>query len=88
VDRDKENEYLRRMRQFLKEKLETPDESGDVIVRRQELEGIAVAVGVDKQWAWYAFKRLKGPAWQGSYIPESRSEERGYSAARLWRGPT
>jgi hypothetical protein len=87
VDTNKENECLRRMRQFLIEKLETPDESGDVIVRRQELEGIAVAVGVDKQWAWEAFKRLKGLAWYGSYIPESRSEERGYTKARIWRGP-
>jgi hypothetical protein len=87
VDSDKTKEYIRRMRQFLIEKVETPDVSGEVIVRRQELEGIAVAAGVDKQWAWEMFKWSKGLFWEGSYMPESRSEERGYTAAWLWRGP-
>jgi hypothetical protein len=85
VDRDKENEYLSRMRQFLHEKWESWDVGGDAIVRRHELEAIADDVGLDRQRAWDRFRTSEGPVWQGQYMPESRSEERGYTAVRLWR---
>jgi hypothetical protein len=84
VERDKETEYLNRMRQFLQEKLES-EGPGDAVVRRHELEEIAVAVGLDGQRAWHLFEASEGHVWRGQYIPESRSEERGYTAARIWR---
>jgi hypothetical protein len=87
VERDKENEYLSRMRQFLQEKLDSPDVAGGspsfAIVRRHELEEIAVTVGLDRQRAWHLFQASEGHVWRGHYIPESRSEELGYTAARL-----
>jgi hypothetical protein len=78
VERDKENEYLSRMRQFLQEKLDSP-----AVVRRHELEEIAVTVGLDRQRVWHLFQASEGHVWRGHYIPESRSEELGYTAARL-----
>lgn len=87
MERDKENEYLSRMRQFLQEKLESPEAElaggSTAVVRRHELEGIAVTVGLDRQRAWHLFQASEGYVWRGHYIPESRSEERGYTAARL-----
>ena len=87
MERDKENEYLSRMRQFLQEKLESPEAElaggSTAVVRRHELEGIAVTVGLDRQRAWHLFQASEGHVWRGHYIPESRSEERGYTAARL-----
>jgi hypothetical protein len=83
VERDKETEYLSRMRQFLQEKLESQEGAGDAVVRRHELEEIAVAVGLDGQRAWHLFEASEGHVWRGHYVPESRSEERGYTAARL-----
>jgi hypothetical protein len=93
VERDKDNEYLSRMRQFLQEKLESPEAEpappggspSFAIVRRHELDEIAVAVGLDGQRAWHLFEASEGHVWRGHYIPESRSEERGYTAAWLWR---
>jgi hypothetical protein len=82
VERDKETEYLNRMRQFLQEKLES-EGPGDAVVRRHELEEIAVAVGLDGQRAWHLFEASEGHVWRGHYIPESRSEARGYTAVRL-----
>ena len=81
---DKENEYVSKMRRFLQEKLES-EGPGEAIVRRHELEEIAVAVGLDGQRAWHLFEASEGHVWRGQYIPESRSEERGYTAARLTR---
>jgi hypothetical protein len=85
VERDKENEYLSRMRQFLQEKLDSRDVAGGspAVVRRHELEEIAVTVGLDRQRAWHLFQASEGHVWRGHYIPESRSEELGYTAARL-----
>ncbi len=87
MERGKENEYLSRMRQFLQEKLESPEAElaggSTALVRRHELEGIAVTVGLDRQRAWHLFQASEGHVWRGHYIPESRSEERGYTAARL-----
>ena len=88
LKRDKETEYLNRMRQFLQEKLDSPDVAGSspAVVRRHELEEIAVAVGLDGQRAWHLFEAFEGHVWRGQYIPESRSEGRhGYTAARIWR---
>ena len=82
VERDKETEYLNRMRQFLQEKLES-EGPGDAVVRRHELEEIAVTVGLDGQRAWHLFEASEGHVWRGHYVPESRSEESGYTAARL-----
>jgi hypothetical protein len=89
VDRDKENEYLSRMRQFLQEKLESPEaepaggSQSFAIVRRHELEEIADDVGLDRLRAWHLFEVSEGYVWRGHYVPESRSEEGGYTAARL-----
>jgi hypothetical protein len=87
VERDKENEYLSRMRQFLQEKSDSRDVAGGspsfAMVRRHELEEIAVTVGLDRQRAWHLFQASEGHVWRGHYIPESRSEELGYTAARL-----
>ena len=85
MDREEEKDFLRRMRQFLQEKWRSQDVTGEVVVHRYELEGIAVAVGLDKQRAWELFKASKGSFWLGEYMPESRSEERGYIAVRLSR---
>ena len=84
MERDKETEYRNRMRQFLQEKLKS-EEPGDAVVRRHELEEIAVTVGLDGKRAWHLFEAAEGHVWRGQYIPESRSEERGYTAARLTR---
>ena len=89
MERDKENEYLSRMRQFLQEKLESPEAElaggspSFAIVRRHELEEIAVTVGLDRRRAWHLFEASEGHVWRGHYLPESRSEESGFTAARL-----
>ena len=87
MERDKENEYLSRMRQFLQEKLESPEAElaggSPAIVRRHELEEIAVTVGLDRRRAWHLFQASEGHVWRGHYVPESRSEERGYTAVWL-----
>jgi hypothetical protein len=84
--RGTKQQYLRQLREFLWEKMRpggSPDASGDIIVRRHEVEEVARSVGFDEEEAWGIFTRLKGHAWQGHYMAESRSEERGYTAARL-----
>ena len=89
VERDKDNEYLSRMRRFLQEKLESPEAEpaggspSFAIVRRHELEEVAVTVGLDGRRAWHLFEASEGHVWRGHYIPESRSEARGYTAVRL-----
>ena len=82
MERDKEDEYLSRMRQFLQEKLES-DGPGDAVVRRHELEEIALTFGLDGRRAWHLFEASEGHVWRGHYMPEIRSEESGYTAARL-----
>ena len=82
MERDKETEYENRMRQFLQEKLES-EGSGDAVVRRHELEEIALTFGLDGRRAWHLFEASEGHVWRGHYMPESRSEEGGYTAARL-----
>jgi hypothetical protein len=81
-------QYLREMMDFLRDKMRSPDIGGEVIVRRYEIDEIADNVGMDRQEAWRGFVKLKGAAWQGRLLEESRSEERGYTAARLtWVSP-
>jgi hypothetical protein len=53
------------------------------IVRRHELGEIALTVGLDGRRAWHLFEASEGHLWRGHYMPESRSEEGGYTAARL-----
>jgi len=71
------------MTEFLREKIRSPDVTGEVIVRRHQLEELARMVGMDEEEAWRMFRRLKGYAWEGQYMGESHSEEGGYTAARL-----
>jgi hypothetical protein len=80
---DPRMQYMRLMTEFLQEKLRFADVAGEVIVRRHELEELARSVGMDEEEAWRMFRRLKGYAWEGQYMGESHSEERGYTAARL-----
>ena len=80
---DPRMQYIRLMTEFLREKLRFADVAGEVIVRRHELEELARSVGMDEEEAWRMFRRLKGYAWEGQYMGESHSEERGYNAARL-----
>jgi hypothetical protein len=80
---DPRKRYMRLMTEFLREKLQFADVAGEVIVRRHQLEELARSVGMDEEEAWRMFRRLKGYAWEGQYMAESHSEERGYNAARL-----
>lgn len=81
---DTKQQYLRQLREFLGEKIHpAPNAKPDIIVSRHEVEEVARSVGFDEEEAWRIFTRLKGHAWQGQYMAESRSEERGYTAARL-----
>jgi hypothetical protein len=80
---DATKQYMGQLREFLQEKMRSSDVGGEIIIRRHEVEEVALRVGFDEEEAWGIFTRLKGHAWQGQYMPQSRSEERGYSAARL-----
>jgi hypothetical protein len=76
---------IRQMMGFLRDKMHSPDAAGEVIVSRHEVEEVARSVGIDEEAAWRMFRVLKGHAWDGQYMEESRSEEREYTAARLMR---
>ena len=76
---------IRQMMGFLRDKMHSPDAAGEVIVSRHEVEEVARSVGIDEEAAWRMFRVLKGHAWEGQYMEESRSEEREYTAARLMR---
>jgi hypothetical protein len=84
---DPKKQYMRQLVDFLREKMRSPDfaseASGEIIVRRNQVEEVALSVGFDEEEAWRIFERLKGHAWQGHYMDESRSEQREYTAARL-----
>ena len=80
---DSRMQYMRLMTEFLREKIRSPDVTGEVIVRRHQLEELARMVGMDEEEAWRLVRRLKGYAWEGQYMGESHSEEGGYTAARL-----
>jgi hypothetical protein len=75
--------HVRQMMGFLQDRMRPPDDAGEVIVRRDELEEFARSVGMDEDEAWQMFRALKPSLWQGQYIEESRSEEGEYTAARL-----
>ena len=78
-------QHIRQMMAFLRGKMRSPDAAGEVIVSRGEVEELARSIGIDEEAAWRMFRVLKGHAWEGQYIEESRSEEREYTAARLTR---
>jgi hypothetical protein len=71
------------MMEYLEDKMRSPDVSGEVIICRNEIEVFGRSVGMDEAEAWQKLIELKGYAWEGHFMPESRSEERGYTAARL-----
>jgi hypothetical protein len=83
VDSRARQEYMRHLRDFLREKMRSPDVSGEVIVRRHEIDEHAHAVGVNEQEAWQIFTGLRGQMWEGEYMPGTRSEERGYLGFRV-----
>jgi hypothetical protein len=89
MDHESRKQQIRQLMKFLQAKMSSPDEhSGEVIVRIHDVEAFARSQGMDEAAAWRMFKRLKGHTWDGHYIPGSRSEERGHTAARLvWVEP-
>jgi hypothetical protein len=82
---DARKQHIRQMMGFLQDKMRSPDAAGEVIVSRHEVEEFAPSIGMDEEAAWRMFRVLKGHAWDGQYMEESRSEEREYTAARLTR---
>ncbi|HEX2183729.1 MAG TPA: hypothetical protein VHH10_15715 [Rubrobacteraceae bacterium] len=86
MERDKENEYLSRMRQFLQEKLDSRDVAGGspAVVRRHELEEIAVTVGLDRQRAWHLFQASEGHVWRGHYIRRAAPRNSGTPRPGWW----
>jgi hypothetical protein len=82
---DARKQHIRQMMGFLRDKMRSPDAAGEVIVSRHEVEEFAPSIGMDEEAAWRMFRVLKGHAWDGQYMEESRSEEREYTAARLTR---
>jgi hypothetical protein len=78
-----ERQHVRQMIGFLQDRMRSPDDTGEVIVRRQEVEEFARSAGMDEAEAWEIFRALKPSAWQGQYMDESRSEEGEYTSARI-----
>jgi hypothetical protein len=76
-------QYILHLRKFLQDKMHDPDVSGEIIVRRHEVEEVASGVGMDESEGWRRFRELNGHAWDGLYMVESHSEERGFTAVRL-----
>jgi hypothetical protein len=84
MESDHRRQFFQQLRVFLQKKMHSPDAGGgEIIVRAHEIGAVGRGVGMDEEEAWRTFKALKGTAWEGRYMPESRSEERGYTAARL-----
>jgi hypothetical protein len=83
--RQHRRQLFQQLVEYLRERMRSPDQADEVIVRRHELEEFARSIGMDEEEAWRRFGALKGHSWQGKWMEESRSEERGYTAARLWR---
>jgi hypothetical protein len=83
MERDANKQNIRHMMEFLGDKWRSPGVSDEMIVSRYEIEQFAQSIGMDKEEAWRMFGELKGHAWEGWYMQEIRSEERGYLAARL-----
>jgi hypothetical protein len=76
------------MATYLQDRMHSPDVSGEVIIRRNEVGEFGCSAGMDEEEAWQLFRELQGLAWRGQFVPESRSEGRGYTAARLmWVHP-
>lgn len=90
MQNDTRKQFMRQLMGFLRTKMSSPDASGDVIVHRNEVGELAQSFGMDEEEAWLIFTRLKGRniAWEGEYLPGSRSDERGFTAVRLtWVDP-
>jgi hypothetical protein len=88
MDRGANKQNIRYMMEYLEDRMRSPDVSGEVIIRRNEIEEFGRSVGMDEAGAWKMFGELQGHAWRGQFMPESRSEERGHTAARLtWARP-
>ena len=88
MDRDTNKQNIRYMVEYLENRMRSPDVSGEVIIRRNEIGEFAQSVGMGEAEAWQMFIDLQGHAWRGQFMPESRSGERGYTAARLmWARP-
>jgi hypothetical protein len=89
MDSEARKQFMRQLMEFLRNKMRSPDVSGDVVVHRNEVEELAESVGMDAEEGWQTFKGLKGRnrAWEGQYMPVW-SDERGYLGARLtWVDP-
>jgi hypothetical protein len=81
-------QHMVAMTTYLQDRMRAPDVSGEVIIRRNEVGEFGRSAGMDEEEAWQMFTKLQGLAWSGQFVPESRSEERGYTAARLmWVHP-
>jgi hypothetical protein len=88
MDRDANKQNTRYMMEYLEDRMRSPDVSGEVIIRRSEIEEFGHSIGMDAVEAWQMFVELRELAWSGQFMLESSSEERGYTAARLtWARP-
>jgi hypothetical protein len=84
MESEHRRQFFQQLRVFLQKKMQSPDvRGGEIIVRAHEIGAMGRGIGMDEDEAWRTFKALKGTAWEGRYMPESRSEERGYTAARV-----
>jgi hypothetical protein len=82
VDDDTRKQFMVGLREFLRDKWRSPSAGGQ-IVRINEVGEMGRDCGLDEREAWRQFKETEGLLWEGQYLPESRSEERGYTAVRL-----
>jgi hypothetical protein len=77
-----EKDYLVRMQRFLRERWEAADQ-GSAVVRRHELAPLSEEAGLEEPVGWNLFALSESYVWRGSYVPESRSEVHGFTAAKL-----
>ena len=78
-----EKDYVVRMQRFLRERWESADRGGAVVRRLPPLAPLAEEAGLDEPVGWNLFALSESYVWRGSYVPESRSEEHGFTAAKL-----
>jgi hypothetical protein len=88
MDRDANKQNTRYMMEYMEDRMRSPDVPGEVIIRRSEIGAFGQSVGMGEAEAWRMFVELRELAWSGQFMPESHSEERGYTAARVtWARP-